>query len=109
SSEWIYEEEYLALRIPVVKGGFSYIYAIKPYNNPEGGVYLFGLQFLSDRQRNDSGAFTGRQMWINFQDWHVYGVRFDQRQITNHLSPIKLADPKWERCAMAHKRFYITP
>lgn len=108
SAEWIYTEEYLAVKIPVTEGGFSYIYAVKPYNNPDGGVHVYGVQFLRD-EGNESDEFTGRQMWINFQDWHVYGVRFDEGQITNHLTPVKLADPGWETCAMENKRLYMGP
>lgn len=104
--QWIYKEEYLMLRIPLSEGNESWMYAVKPYNNPNGGVHVYKVNFYPTNYSNDS-SFSGRQMWVNFQDWKVYGVRFENGVAINSLTPVKFADPGWEKCAMKNNLFSL--
>lgn len=107
-AEWSYQKDYLMVRIPVTADSSSFIYAAKSYEYPDAGVHVYAVRFFEE-PGSTPGSFTGRQMWINFQDWHVYGVRYDNGIPTNHLNPVKLADPDWETCAMEGEKLYLTP
>ena len=46
-AEWRYEAEYLMVRIPLNQAdNKSYLYAVKPYNNPLGRPHVFLSQLL---------------------------------------------------------------
>jgi len=105
--QWRYESEYLIVRIPLNhEQNQSFLYAVRPYNNLTGLPHVYLVQYFPESGTIDKN-FTGRQMWINFQDWKAYGVKYENGQAFDSLIPVKLAEPSWESCAYDNGAFSL--
>jgi hypothetical protein len=97
-AQWIYTPEYLLVRIPTSEAGNTFLYAAKPYNNINA-TCVYAVQFIRDTGSNKEEGFSGRQMWLNFQDWTVYGIQYQNGDPVSGYTPLKLIDENWEACA----------
>lgn len=105
-AQWRYEEEYLMARIPLnEEENRSYLYAVKPYNAPTGPVRAYLVQFFHNpgSTRDD---FSGRQMWLNLQDYSIYGVEYAHNTPTRFMDPIPI-NPYWESELYDAGLFYL--
>lgn len=104
--QWRYEEEYLMARIPLNEAeNRSYLYAVKPYNAPTGPVRAYLVQFFHD-PGSTQDDFSGRQMWLNLQDYNLYGVEYDHNDPVQFMDPTPI-NPYWESELYDAGLFYL--
>jgi len=103
-AQWNKGTDYITVRIPTSQGDDAYIYAVKTLQDPT--IKTYAVQYLP-APNSTSASFTGRQMWLDFQNWHAYGVQFNQGQPVAHMVPGKLVDPGWETCALENGKFGV--
>lgn len=98
-------EDSFVVSIPVQLN--KYLFIFKTADNPrETNVYW--VQLIPDSSCTDYTDYTGVQYWIDFQDWTVYGLRYEHNTITNHLDPVVLADcPDWEQSMIRQGYFSV--
>lgn len=104
-AQWSYRDNYLLVRIPLNTGDQSFVYAVKPYDNTDT-VYTYLVQFLSDPDSSGTG-FSGRQMWINLQNWNLYGVQYSAGTPVAGYIPLQMINPGWESCALENGLFSL--
>lgn len=105
-AEWRYEAEYVMVRIPLNQAtNKSYLYAVKGYANPTGRPHVYLSEFIPDAG-STRFDFSGRQMWVNLQDWKVYGVKYSHNAATETMAPIRI-NPYWESTMNEAGLFYI--
>lgn len=107
-TQWRYGDNYLMVRVPVsdpAKPNCSYLYGVKSSANPTGPVRVYLKQVLPDAH-STAGDFSGKQMWINFQDWNIYGVRYDHNVPVSSMSGIPV-NPYWETIMLNLGLFYM--
>lgn len=95
--EWTNTENYLLARIPT-NGSNGYIYITQENNDP-ADVKAYMVQFIPDAGFNPE-SFSGKQTWIDLQDWHYYGIIYKNDAPISYFDPVKLARPDWEVCAL---------
>jgi|GEM_PF-3078432 len=103
-AQWNKGTDYIIARIPTTQGNNAYIYAVKKLQDPK--IKTFAVQYIPAANSSPS-SFTGRQMWVDFQNWHAYGVQFSQGQVVSHLEPTRIVDLGWESCAMGEGNFVV--
>lgn len=102
-AQWRWESNCLKVRIPMSLNSNSFLCGIKYYDNPdETLVYI--SQFIHDRGSSNLN-FSGMQVWIDLQDWNVYGLQYKNDSVIAYSDPIQLADPGWEQCALESGAF----
>lgn len=107
-AQWRYEQEYVMVRIPLNnEANRTYLYGVKPYNAPLGPTRSFLVQFRPDAGSTPSD-FSGRQMWLNLQDWKKYGVKYVHNHATEFMEPVGI-NPSWEAIMLDAGLFYIDP
>lgn len=104
--QWRYETEYLMARIPLnEEENRSYLYAVKPYNDPTGPVRAYLVQFFHN-SGSTQDDFSGKQMWLNLQDYSIYGVEYDHNNPVQFMDPIPI-NPYWESELYDAGLFYL--
>lgn len=101
-AEWIYRSKGLLTRIPTGSGRNNWLYIFQPYTDP-AGIKVYAVRFYGEK--NDATGFTGKQIWVDMQEWHLYGVGYTNNKPTAFLEPQPLATPGWEACMMDHGDF----
>jgi hypothetical protein len=108
-AEWIYEKDYLMVRIPLNDAvNKSYLYAVKYYSDPIAKPRVYLSQFIPDNADDSKPTdFSGKQIWINLQDWQIYGVQFEHNMAVGYMQPVPIDPPNWETEMLDAGYFYL--
>lgn len=105
-AQWQYTSDGLLARIPTSTSKYNFIYAYKSYADP-GTLNVYAVQFTPDANSTDDN-FSGKQVWIDFQNWKAYGIQYQKNVAVSYMNPQVLAEPDWEQRAMAYGHFYVS-
>jgi len=85
----------------------KYLFVFKTADKPEE-TNVYWVQLIPDSSCTDYTDYTGVQYWIDFQDWKIYGLKYEHNNITNHLKPVELAAcPNWEQSMIRQGYFSV--
>jgi len=54
-----------------------------------------------------SSGYTGKQIWVDLQDWKAYGIQYQNNQPISYMQPEELAEVGWEERALAYGHFTL--
>lgn len=103
-AQWKYTDDGILVRIPTSEGNNGYIYATKTMANPEK-VNVYAVKYIPDASSTDR-SFSGKEIWIDFQDWKYYGLDYKNNIPASHMEPQVLAQPDWELLTTMHGHYY---
>lgn len=103
--QWHYNDRGIIMRIPTTSGINNYLYVTKTYANPEQ-TNVYAVKFIPKSLTADT-PFSGKQVWLDFQEWKGYGIEYVNGQPVNYLEPQILAAPDWESLTLKHGHYLI--
>lgn len=116
-AEWQYNSYGLIMRIPTSdRSNNTYIYASKSYADPsKTHVYLVAYTPPAGSASNtnimsasaSSSGYSGKQIWVDLQDWKAYGIEYQNNQPVNYLTPQTIVVPDWESKTVQHGHYLI--
>lgn len=105
-AQWRYDDAGVMVRIPTTEEGYNtYIYVAKRYSDPEA-TNVYAVQYFPDAGAT-STAFSGKLMWLDLQDWSMYGISYSPNRPIDYMVPRNWASPGWETCMLDNEHFFI--
>ncbi|KAA5534585.1 hypothetical protein F0919_08160 [Taibaiella lutea] len=95
----------LTVRIPTTTDGNHFVYAVRFFSNP-ADVKVYLISFEPERGSTPAN-FTGKQIWLDMQDYNYYGIQYANNVAQGYMTPVNLADPGWEECMISNGYFSL--